>query len=405
MIKKNIIFFWVLFSINFFEFKDLFNNNFIIYLRFLFLFLFTLYSLRYFLCKNIGFIFPVKLISVAILFSMLMAYYSWDQDLVSCLKATLPYMSWICFFYLINNKISIKTVENIVVVFGVLYIIFYLFQFANSKTVYFGLLDEFGKDRGITRINFPGSGLFYLLIFMSICKFTEKANYRWFWLTLTIIGPVITILQVTRQTIGFVVLIYLFHFIRVKNKIFRVLGLLIIMGGILVFIYSENSVYKGLLNSQNETISDGTSYIRVLAGQYYLTEYSPNLVSKLFGNGVSYGISSKMGQKIDSLSKTNYFYLDDMGIIAVYAMFGLIAVIGFILVWIKSFRYSLHPRYFYTKYYIWFLLFTSLTSNSLFNYNYIAANIFAVVIYHIVVTKNSQNKMRTKNNLNLNINS
>ncbi|MEJ0106417.1 MAG: hypothetical protein WDO19_29445 [Bacteroidota bacterium] len=66
-----------------------------------------------------------------------MAYASWDQSFVTSIKSTVSAMQWIFFFYLYKKKVSVKVIEDIVLVFGVLYVILFFFQFTHTGTVYF----------------------------------------------------------------------------------------------------------------------------------------------------------------------------------------------------------------------------------------------------------------------------
>src|SRR5262249_2177596 len=123
-------------------------------------------SFPYFFLKPNGFILPVQLICIAMVISMFMAYASWDQSFLSSIKSTVSAMQWVFFFYLYKKRISVKIIEDVVLVFGVLYIGFFFFQFTHTGSVYFGWADEFIEDRGVVRVNFPGTGVFFLSNFI-----------------------------------------------------------------------------------------------------------------------------------------------------------------------------------------------------------------------------------------------
>jgi hypothetical protein len=74
--------------------------------------------------------------------------------------------------------------------------------------------------------------------------------------------------------------------------------------------------------------------------------------------------------------------LSDVGIIAVYAMFGIFSIIGFVIIWIKSFIIPLPAEYQYAKYYLWYILFTSFTWYSVYHYHYLISTVFALYLFH-----------------------
>ncbi|WP_245917148.1 hypothetical protein [Mongoliibacter ruber] len=141
-----------------------------------------------------------------------------------------------------------------------------------------------------------------------------------------------------------------------------------------------NSV-KGLIEAGERDAELGKEYIRVLAAEYFLKDYAPNDLSKVFGSGAPYWGISAVGKFNERLADERGYYLSDVGIIAVYAMFGIIAVVGFVIIWIKSFTIRIPKSFAYAKYYIWYILFTSVTWYSVYHYHYIIATILALYLY------------------------
>lgn len=389
--KLNILFLFVLviISLNFFD-AGFINPKIINYLEFLAVMGTVALSSLYLFEKKGGFVLPVQIISISIVFSIIMAYVSWGQSFKDSLIETSQYMLWPLFFYLLHTKVPIKTIEKIVLIYGVMYVILYFYQYANAHTVIFGKPisggDEFSEQRGAIRIVFPGAGIFILSIFISITKITTDVRHKWFYLGFALLGLVIPIMQVTRQFIAGVFLIYFYHFFRGQSLIRKTLIIASFAGGVILLLNSDIPMIKGVLEVQQRDSQLGQKYIRVLAGQYFLTDFSPNTLSQVFGNGApNWGIS-KYGKFVERLSNTKEYFLSDVGIIAVYAMFGIFAIIGFIIMWIKSFTIPVPEKYAYVKYYLWYLLFTSFTWYSVYHYHYVIATIFALYIYHSAYT-------------------
>jgi hypothetical protein len=376
------VFLLVVVSFRFFDARFL-NESFTNYFVFLYVLSAITLSISYVFTERIGFVFPVQLIVLSMLISIAMAGISWGQSLKETILVTVPLMLWVFFFYLMHIKIPIKIIEGIILIYGVLYILIYFFQLTNSQTVFFGGLSGFLEERGTVRILIGGGGVFFLSSFLCLNKLTTKKRGRWLWITLSILGIVIPFFQATRQFIAGVLIIYLFHFIK-DLSFFRKSIILASFIGLLFYLsHSDNEIIKGISEAQVETLQQGKEYIRIQSGSYFLTEFSPDNISRVLGNGVPYEDISYYGKFVEDL-KLEGFYLSDVGIFAVYAMFGILAIIAYVLIWIKSLTLPLPKEYYYLKYYLWFLFITSLTSDNVYSYNYLISTVFTLYIYQIL---------------------
>ncbi len=247
----------------------------------------------------------------------------------------------------------------------------------------FGWVEEFDNRRGIVRIVFPGGGLFYFSLFLSLSKLSTTRSHRYYWLSFLFLGLAVVIMQITTQIIFAVAIILSFHFLKDKkwNQIIpRMLGIISL---VLLLLSTENVLSNGLAAANEEHSKDGENNIRILSGTYFLTEFSPTQLSRIFGNGTSYGNSSSYGKTVTNLQHNLHFYLADVGLIAVYTLYGVTAVFGYILIWIKSFTIPLPKKYYYLKYYLWLLLITCLTSDYIYNYDFLITNVLVLYCYHI----------------------
>ncbi len=344
-------------------------------------------SVPYILPKNRGFVFPVQLLLFSFLVSILMAFQYWDQSLKDGVFATIPYLLVFFFFFLLRVKFPVNLLEKIIVGFGVLYILLYAFQYFNSGTIYFGQSlwgDEFTENRGTVRIIFPGGGIFILSTFIALNKLTSQKKHRWFWGLLAFFGLLLPVLQVTRQFIIGIFLIFLYHGARTfsaTNKMLLVAAFFLLL---FVVPFIDSPIIQGLIESTKDDASAGSEYIRVLAGEYFLFDFSPSTATAIFGNGVPYTGVSNYGFFLDMLGIEQYYFLSDVGIIAVYAMFGIPALIGFLLIWMKSFTIPLPKEFQYLKYYLWLILLTSLTWYSTYHHHYLITTVFVLYMYQSV---------------------
>jgi len=387
------IFFLVIFSLLFFSAKfaltGVFKN-----ISYAYMMAAICISLPYFFRKSYGFIFPIQMISISIVISIVTSYISWGQGLTYSVS-TVPCLICLVFFYLLRKNFPLIKIETIVLFYGSLYIILYLFQFLHSNVVYFGFTEEFKEDRGVTRILFPGAGIFFLAFFISLNKVSEKSRYRGFFVLFLILGMAVTVLQVTRQSIALLLIITFFHFVKKVSFVKKAIITIFFSFLVIFLLNSDNPISRGMLETQKETVSDGDKYIRVLSGSYFLNDFSPNLLSRIFGNGLPNN-TSKYGKFTKSLEENYGYYMADVGLIGLYAMFGIFAVLGYIIIFAKSLFMKVPENYSYLKYYMWMLLATCLTSNAVYSIHFMIANVFVFYGYQYLY---EQEKLTELSNL------
>ena len=369
------VFILVICSLNFFNLQSL-KGSFGKYLLFGYLFVAILISLPYLLPKGKGFIFPVQLICFSILFSVIISWLTWGQSLADCITGSIPILIWVFFFYLHHVKFPIEKIEKIILFYGMVYLVLYFFQFTHPNSNYFIDSDVIDESRGIARIIFPGNGVFYLSVFIALNKITMVKKDRLLWLFILLMGLVVTVMQVTRQIIMITVVIYLFHFLKKQHPIKKILVIGAVFALIIYIFQSDNPIVKGLIGTQKDNLQEGSNYVRVQAATFFMTDFSYSNINRIFGNGVPYGKTSAFNKYTDLYRNYYGFYLSDVGLVAIYAMFGIFAVLGYLLIWLKSFTIKLPEQYHYLKYYLWFLLFTCLTSDTSFG----ASNLIVTVL-------------------------
>jgi hypothetical protein len=386
-IKATIMFIIILFSLQFFEVRFL-GDLIGIKLPFLFVFFIVLISLRYFYSCKGAFVLPVQMLTFSMLFSILAAYLVWDQGVIHSLLRTIPLTVIPLFFLLHIFKFPIKLLENVIIGIGYLYLVLNIFQLLNPGTAYFGyaLIDEttggYTESRGVTRVIFPGAGIFWLACFISISKLTSNIGNKYVLLPLAIYGFLVPIIQATRQLIAYIIFLYFLHF-GFKISLAKKVIITFLISIIVIYIGTlDLPVFKGIAQETKETKGEGSKYIRVITGTYYLTEFSDTIFSKIFGNGVP-SEKSNYGTITTRLVNKGIF-LEDVGIIGLYSQAGIFAIIAWIFIWYKSLTINLPKKFYYCKYYLWMLLFTSLTSGSIYNVSYAVSTALVLYIFNQV---------------------
>ncbi|MGY6741087.1 MAG: hypothetical protein ACXIUQ_00015 [Cecembia sp.] len=396
-LKGILLFFTALISLRFFEIRvagDLIGTK----MPVAFCFALSLLSMRYYFISKNGFTLPVRILSLALFFSILMALIYWDQSIPQSIRATATSLIYPLFFLLLQFKVKTKTIEQVIIALGAVYVLLYTFQFMFPSKAYFGYAlgateGEYANEgRGINRIIFPGAGVFWLAVFISISKITTQAKIAYHYLAMAVLGLIVPLLQVIRQLVAFVVVLYTFHFGTQFSLAKKVLFISIFIGAGFYILSLDLPFIKALEETTQRDTQLGSDYIRVVAGKYFLFDFSEDIILQIFGNGFAH-YNSNYGRAIERLTQDGLF-LEDIGIIGLYVQAGIFAVLAWLLIFYKSFTISIPKEYIYCKYYLWMILATSLTSGSIFNIHYTFSSVVVLYIFHIETQNKSKEKLK-----------
>jgi hypothetical protein len=362
-----------LLSINFFQAKFAVSNN-IKYLRVGILGIAIGLSIPFFIIKSRGLTLYIQIIIVSIIISMYMSHYSWGQSYIDAVKVTIPVAMWFFYFFLLKFKISVEWIEKIALFYGMLFMLFYVFQYLNSQNVYFGYSEEFKIDRGVVRVMFAGGGFFTLATFIALNRYTENSKNKNYWLALLIAGVIITIMQVTRQSIAAVLTVCIYHLLKNQSLIKRLATAGFVLVALILVLNTDIPFINNLFNQtdQNNSVSGN---IRIRAAEFLLDNHYKDPINKVLGNGLPYGEGTKYGLYQIMLVKKGFYYTD-IGLVSFYIFFGVFALIALLILYLRCFTIKVPKNYMYLKYYVFYLIVTALTSDSCFNYNYLITNVF-----------------------------
>jgi len=291
------------------------------------------------------------------LLSIVMSFVVWQQDLVLGYRTSIGFLSIIFYLFLVKNDFSESQVERLIVLYGVVWIITWLVNMLSPVAV-FGLLDaeDINDSRGITRFIIQGDGFLYLLFFLLFNYWSKTKQKKY--LFLAVVAFAIIVLQVTRQAIFFCSLVSLYYLFKNQKRIFLCLGIVI---SLLTFVdvdVPKDSIFSKMIElsqDQYKENSSGNKNIRVEAYEFFFTEFSPNNVAVLFGNGLPHDDSAygKMYTKIRAVRKIFY---SDVGYAAIYMMMGIAGLIAFFRFFVFLVRYPLtNQTYLYAKMFVVYL--------------------------------------------------
>lgn len=281
----------------------------------------------------------IRLLLISWIISMIMAYVFWDQSFTLSYRASAPNMFFIVFFYFCKKRISRITLEDIIKLFGWLYIILWLYAMSRAPAVTFGSDEEeiTNMQRGMLRVNFIGRISLVLAYFLYLNKsFLEKnPKYKIF----AVVFFIFIVLQLTRQLIlwaGVVTLIFIFMRSKKIALLLTILFFSMYVGSVNIK-FSDSSVIGSMINLTNEQISynqsSGDEDVRVTEYRYFFFDWSKNIMTQTLGNGMPHTDSS-YGHYYTNLQSEG-LYLSDVGYPCMFVVLGLFGLILYILLFVK----------------------------------------------------------------------
>lgn len=390
------VFFALLIVYNkFFEFKPFqeFSNK-LLFVVFIVLLVFTFRRLSF---KKGLFIGPIKYIIISLFVAIIPSVLFWNQDLFQGFVAIAPFSYFLLFLFLIEANINRDLIIKILLAFAYIGLVLFCYQFLFTKTVFFGANEELVEDRGVLRIVFPGEGFMFFALFYYLNKLGKK--FKWKYLIALIPFLLMMLIQVTRIYILAFGVIAIYHFM-IKSKFqYRVFGMIFFLGCYLFYYNTDNKIVKGIRDATEQVAEKKEDYIRLISADYFLFEFSKNNTTYFLGNG-AYNYSSSYGKKVLSLNENEHYYMEDLGLLKGYVLFGVLFVFGYVLIFIKSFTIKIPDNKLYLKYYIWMILILSLTTRANTNAGFGAVMVTVLYLYEFA-NMEQKNLLKTKKSISL----
>ena len=293
-----------------------------------------------------SFKYPVILMLTGVFLSMITAQAYHSQNFALTLWAQ-RFMYFYFFYFILHFiKPDLKDLEKILLTIGVVYTIAYLLQYALYPMTLFDVRQDF--DRGTIRIFLSGSGFMALALFMSLNRFYRKNDIKYVFFVLLFFG--ILVLMGTRNYLASMILVIIYSLVFSKTIRSRFIIYFLIMVSVIPVYIIFQDIFAGMIELSERQSQDFESDIRIRSATFFLTDFFPNRLAHIFGNGQHHG-QSIFGMRVTSYSIQYGYYQSDVGIIGDYSKFGLIYVIGYFWMFIKIFTARLIPEYGYIKYY------------------------------------------------------
>ncbi len=330
---------------------------------------------KYSSLKSNRFSTAIFLLLIAIFISSFSATFSWKQGFIYSLKAISPYLSYILFFLLVVWKMPNEELEKIITALGILYIIIYIITYISYPVPVFGDIENVLSDRGFERFRVDGKGFLFLFSFYSLGRFL--INKKKWWLIVYLVSMVFVIMTLTRSLIIASFLISVLFILRNSSITKKIISVLFICS--FSYFITQMNFFQILMEQTQEQSENVSEDVRVQAAGYFLSDFSPDIFSKIFGNGEP-SVKTSYSSFTTNLTEDEGFYQSDVGYIGLYSKFGILAIIAYIILIYKTFKISTTNKYMYVKYFLYFIFISSIIIDAPFNTNYIPAICFAFYI-------------------------
>ena len=309
-----------------------------------------------------------KYIFGGLIMTMIVSLLYWNTSIFNVISRYYLPASVLVVFFLKSKRIDSSKVENSIVVLTWIYITCWFLQVLEVPRIIFGTRDELDDlSRGFVRFYINTKENLPFLIFYYLSLYNNNRNK--IYIVIAFIIFVIVVLHVTRQMIFWSALFALLYLISQNMKhiksILLLAGMISIMG---YYFISNSEVVSSLIsvteNSEGGVNSLSTDNIRFEAITYFIHNYSDNLFTILFGNGFP-SMNDSLAKYEDSFKMMGY-YKADVGFVGMYCDTGLISVILYIILLIKTIFFTrTDKRYSYLKYYIAYMVCSYFGSHTL----------------------------------------
>jgi hypothetical protein len=289
----------------------------------------------------------IIIIFLSLPFSMYIASKFHNQNLSVSLYAQRSIYYYLLYFTLHQIKIKPKDFEKLFIYFAIVYVLFYLLQYAlyPGKILFNCRISE---ERGTLRIFIAGLPYLIICYFFSLQYLLVKFQIKY--MILLLVSLIIMILLGSRGLLFAVVITTIINLLLSKKIKSKVLIYILSSIGVIIVYFAFQRIFQELISATTERELSVSDNIRVRAARYYLSKFFPNTLSYIFGNGAS-SARSEYSNKLGMISSKYGYFLSDIGILGNYIKYGILFVLGVFGILYKSFKIKIQPEYNYIKYF------------------------------------------------------
>ncbi|OQX72524.1 MAG: hypothetical protein B6D61_13615 [Bacteroidetes bacterium 4484_249] len=335
----------------------------------------------------------VSFIILSAIISMLGAYFGHQQGFLLSLWVQSPMYLYFFYFFLHTTRIKPDELERLIIIMAVLWMIFYFIQYLIYPKIIFDVRVQ--EARGTIRVFLPGGAFAVLMYFYFLQSFFRTNNLLHVGFCFGFL--VITLISGTRSAILPVVFVTLLNLIfskRVKSKF--MITFFMLLGVVIVFFIFQDLIIGLIKLSETQASQEGED-IRMRSARFYLTEFYPNFVNYIIGNGSSH-MANAYGMKVMYYQTVFGYYLSDLGMLGVYVRLGVLYIIGVFLIFRKIFITPYDSRYTYFKYATIMLIWNEIGGGAFAKPTSFIVTLAMLYIIDVSAYQLSQGELAIKNN-------
>lgn len=320
---------------------------------------------------------PIILILISVAFSMIGAYIFQEQSFSATLIGQRVIYFYLVYFLLHRLKIPNEYIRKTIVTLAIVYMALYIAQYLVYPTAL--IKSKMFIDRGTLRIFMPGAGFLVIAYFIWLHSFfkTYKIKYVLFLLS----ALVVFVLLGTRQVLASMLLLTIVYMLQSKVIKSRVLFFALIAIAMVPVYFLFQDIINAMFDVTVSQSQSTGSNVRVKAVTFFLTDFYKNNLAYLLGNGATG--SSGYGLRMAGISERYGYYTSDIGIIGEYIKFGVLFVIGVIIIFYRSLSAKLPEHLMFIKYNFLGLMITLFTGGGAFGSTSINILINCMLLYMI----------------------
>ncbi len=307
---------------------------------------------------------------IVTLISAFNAYIYKDQSLVTSIITNLQTLSvYFLFFTVIGLRLNVRQFENLIILFGTLYLLVLLIDSITLPNPLFGKYSIDYTRGGVVRLRIQGFYWTVALFFFSIQQYIDKGKK--IYLPLIVLCLLAAVLTFARQYIVLsFVLGFFFYFTGVSLK--KKLNIVVLGLFFSLFVIPNTQIYKNFTKMTKEQMEKNKyekEDVRMKDYRVFLFDYPRSTMQYLFGCGrASYG-NSKYGDELERMSIEEHLIQVDVAWAGFVFYFGYIAVALLLFIILKSLFQKCPSRYYYLKYIILYISLCSIVGGSILFYD------------------------------------
>jgi hypothetical protein len=332
---------------------------------------------------------------VGLILNILSAYLNNHQPIRDTTLSLGYYYFILLYFWLGDNKIDRRFIENLIIILAILYVIFYQFQIDEfPRRIFRGTLFA---DRGTIRLRMQGASFNVLAYFILLNRYILKRNLLDILLAAVFLYMIIS--QGTRTFAATSILMSAILFVRLvkydpMNYLLAFFVLILFIG--IIQFETPSTIIQNMIETTQEQREEGEQYIRNVQRRYFLNVYPQNWSYYVFGGGFPGGRGSYAYYMLSIVGRYG-FYWSDQGLLGFYLVLGGITLLG-LLAWVLIAIFIKLPkdRLYLNMYFAFLLISSNIVMDEIF-----APGIFgiqAIALYLIDDARKEMKRDRLKPN-------